>query len=186
MRVTVYDKNPGPRTMDKFLRFTWWLGCWFQKLIGAVDAYKGVTSWQEAQDWLLAQPAPLTMVQYWGHGSPGTIWISQQPTNAAHWKALKPQMATDSIVWFRVCSSIQGDRGYAFAIELSNALNCTVAGHTRIIGVFQGGLHTLKPGAIASWPLTEGEFKDSKLAGMGLKWGNNTVICLATKIPKGW
>ena len=54
MRVTIYDKNPGPGIDQWFLKMTWMLGCWLQKLFGAVDAYKGVESWEEAQQWLMS------------------------------------------------------------------------------------------------------------------------------------
>lgn len=185
MRVTIYDNNPGVGFSQWCLKTSWALGCWFQKLVGAVDDYKGVSSWQEARDWLLAQPGPLTVVQFWGHGSPGTTWFAGQPAGADHWKALKPQMTPDSLLWFRACSTFQGDRGFAFAKALTKELNCTVAGHTRIIGVFQGGLHTLKPGQEPYWLKSEAELP-GKLAPMGLVWGDHTITCLATKIPEGW
>jgi hypothetical protein len=186
MRVTVYDKNPGPGFSQWFLKISWFLGCWIQRLFGAVDAYYGAASWDDALDWLAKQPKPLLSIQYWGHGSPGTVWLAGASVNRSVFGKIIPSVKPETVLWFRTCSTFQGQAGHDFSKYLTELLNCTVAAHTRIVGVFQGGLHTRKPKQEPSWPLSEGEFKDSKLAKMGLKWGTNTVFCLATKIPKGW
>jgi hypothetical protein len=186
MRVTVYDKNPGPGVQQWFLKLSWLLGCFFQKLFGKVDDYKGVSSLDDLLDWLCYRDERLVSVQFWGHGSPGTIWIGGKPYKAKDFLSLKPRVQADSVVWFRACSVFQGALGHAFSGTLADGLGCTVAGHTRIIGLFQGGLHTRKPSTYPSWPASEAELT-GVLAKSGLAWwGGNTVFCLSTKIPSGW
>lgn len=184
MRVTVYDKNPGPGVDQWFLKMTWLIGCWLQKLFGAVDEYKGVSSWEEAHQWLMSLNQ-IESLQYWGHGSPGAVWISQKLITAKQWASLRDRMMPSSLIWFRTCSTFQGLKGITYAKEVANGLGCTAAGHTRIIGPLQGGLHTIGPNAPATWPIAEGEFPTSWWP-PHLRWGNNTITFLATKIPKGW
>jgi hypothetical protein len=185
MRITIYDKNPGPGFAQWFLKLTWFIGCWFQKRVGAVDKYYGAASWDDAVHWMLEQPAPLTSIQYWGHGSPGLVYLSGVASNGAHLSALAPKVTPETVLWLRACSVFQGAQGHTFSKMVSNALNCTVAGHTRIIGPCQGGLHTRKPNTTPSWPITEAEPPATRWPNY-LKWGPNTVTCLATKIPDGW
>lgn len=183
MRVTIYDKNPGSGFMQWCLSLSWAIGCWFQKLVGSVDDYYGATSWADAKAWLMKQPAPLAMIQYWGHGSPGTIWLAQQRVTTYDWQQLKPLLTPDSLLWFRVCSSFQGLAGQNFSWVLANDLNCTVAGHTRVIGLWQGGLYTRKPKSMPSWDVREGV---GSKADHFKFWNKHTIFCLRTSIPKGW
>jgi len=185
MRVTIYDKNPGPGFNQWFLKTSWLVGCWLQKLFGKVDRYYGASNWAEALHWL-SQQGPLESIQYWGHGSPGDVWLAGKALMRSSLGVLKPQLSPTSLLWFRTCSTFQGGAGYSFSMNLSTILGCTIAGHTRVIGLFQGGLHTRKPDSYPSWPLSEGEFPKSFWTSIGLKWGNHTVTCLATKIPEGW
>jgi hypothetical protein len=172
--------------MDKFLRLTWAVGCWLQKAFGAVDEYYAAESWADALNWLARKDTTYESIQYWGHGSAGTVWLASQPSVVDSFAVLIPRVRTDTLIWFRTCSTFQGASGQNFSGALANLLKCTVAGHTRIIGVLQGGLHTRRPGEPALWPLGEAEFPPSLFADLGLKWGNNTVTCLATKVPPGW
>ena len=185
MRVTIYDRNPGPGFSNKFLKFSWFLGCFFQKLFGKVDAYYGATSWDDALTWLAARPGHLMSIQYWGHGSPGRVWLGRKRLLVEDCKVIREKVLPGSVIWFRACSVFRGLAGYDFSADLSNLLGCTVAGHTRIIGPLQGGLHTRKPNTPPSWPETEGEFPTSWWP-CWLRRGNNTVTCFATKIPNGW
>ena len=185
MRVIIYDAKPGSRFIDKFLKLSWLVAAWFQKLIGVADAVYAAETWLSTVEFL-SRHDKLTSLQYWGHGSPGTVWLSGHPLTADDFRALKGRMAPEGIIWFRCCSVFQGLRGHRFSEQLANELNCTIAGHTRVIGVFQGGLHTRKPYTAPSWPIEEVEFPFSMWSYLGLKWGNNTVVCLATKVPSGW
>ena len=185
MRVTVYDKNPGTGFMQWCLKLSWAFGCWFQKLVGAVDDYYGAASWADAKQWLLSRSRPLTVIQYWGHGSPGHVWLAQKLVPTAEWLTLKEAVAPDSLLWFRACSVFRAYQGTNFSKELADGLNCTIAGHTRVIGPFQGGLYTRKPSQPPSWSIlegtTQGKWPDH------LKWWNkHTIFCLRTSIPDGW
>jgi hypothetical protein len=186
MRVTVYDKKPGVGLSQWFLSFFWAAGCFIQKLFGKVDAYYGATSWDDAMSWLVGRPGTLTSVQYWGHGSPGIVWLAQMAIPLEKFIfVMKQKVDPSSILWWRTCSSFQGAQGHAFSKRLADSLGCTIAGHTRIIGPVQGGLHTRKPLTEASWPVTEGELPKSWLPGH-LRWGPHSIFCLTTKIPSGW
>lgn len=185
MRVTIYDKNPGPGFNQWWLKTFWLIGCFFQKLFGRVDKYYGASSWPNALLWLSLQDGTFTSIQYWGHGSPGCVWLAQQNYTMPDFRVLKDKVTPETVIWFRTCSTFQGVRGLAFSAALSDMLNCTVAGHTRIIGVLQGGLHTRKPHSYPSWSTVDGEFPASWWPPY-LRWGDNTVTCLATKIPEGW
>lgn len=184
MRVTIYDKNPGKGFMQWCLKTSWLLGCVFQKLIGAVDAYYGASSWADAKAWLMEQGTPLTVVQYWGHGSPGTVWLAEKPIPTAEWLTLKPLLVPDSLVWLRVCSAFQGRTGQTFAKRLADGLGCTIGAHTRVIGLFQGGLYTITPNSMPSWSVDEGT--ESTWHPEFQPWLKHTIICLRTSIPKGW
>ena len=185
LRVTIYDKNPGPGAWQGFLALSWLVGCWLQKLFGAVDKFYGAKSWDDARAWLRAQPGKFESIQYWGHGSQGLVWLAGEGMNVAEWKNLKPQLTESTIIWFRVCSSFGGAAGHSFSQRMADVTGCTIGGHTRIIGLLQGGLHTRKPNSMPSWLVSEGEFPKSWLPAW-LKWGSNTVTFLATKIPVGW
>lgn len=184
MKVTLYDNNPGTGTMNRFLKLAWFLGCWFQKLIGVVDDYHPIDSWEETKVWLAAR-GPLEVVQYWGHGSVGTVWLAEKPLIVDEWLSLKPLMTPNSLLWFRTCNTFKGRGGYAFSKILANGLNCTIAGHTRIIGIFQGGLYTRKPFTDPSWDVAEGG-EPSKLREDFKFWNKHTIFCMRTSIPKDW
>jgi len=184
MRVTIYDKNPGEGFSQKFLATSWLVGCWIQKLFGKVDDYYGASSWDDALAWLQKQ-GQLDSIQYWGHGSPGQVYLAGFMLPVGFLGPIKSQVTPLTVVWFRTCSTFQGGPGDRFSGALANQLGCVIAGHTRVIGPLQGGLHTRKPNTPASWPLTDGEMPPG-LIPVYWRWGNNTVTCLATKIPPGW
>lgn len=186
MRVTVYDKNPGTRLTDHALAFWWMVGCWLQKVLGQVDEYYGAQDWADASQWLLSRPGMLTSVQYWGHGTQGTVWCAEKPVSWPDLLSLKPKLAPTTLLWFRICSSFGGRLGHEFSQTLADGLGCTIAGHTRIIGIVQGGLHTRKPNSLASWAESDGEFPETWYSDAGLEWGPHSILFLQTKIPDGW
>lgn len=185
MKVTIYDKVAWPGFMQWCLKTSWLLGCIFQKLVGAVDEYYGASSWADAQAWLKSRGSPIEQVQYWGHGSPGTVWLAGQAVPTAAWLSLKPLLAPNALIWFRVCDSFQGAAGQAFSKALADGLGCMIAGHTRIIGLWQGGLYTRAPWMPASWDVTEGG-EPSWIREDLNPFHKHTILCLKTKIPKGW
>ena len=188
MRVTIYDKKPGAGISQWFLSFFWAIGARIQKLTRSTDEIHSATSWEDALAWLAAKPdGTLSSIQYWGHGSPGAAYLAGQPLPLNKFIAtVKAKVTSASLVWWRVCSSFQGTQGYSFSKRLADELNCTIAGHTRIIGPMQGGLHTRKPKTEPSWPVTEAELPKTWLSGIGWARGNNTIFCLTNKIPDGW
>lgn len=186
MRVAIYDKNPGVGFGQWFLALTWKIGCFLHKLFGKLDDYHAAGSWEEAFAWLESRPGLLASIQYWGHGSPGCVWLAQVNLDRSQFKRLVTQVPPNAVLWFRTCSTFQGQRGYDISDYLTKLLNCTVAGHTRVIGVFQSGLHTRKPGQAPSWPLDESDGGPAWMVSLGLQWGTNTIVCLRASVPEGW
>ena len=70
-------------------------------------------------------------------------------------------------------------------MHLADLLDCTIAAHTRVIGLWQGGLHTHQPRTLPSWPVDEGEYKGLLPAHL-FPVGNNVIFCMTTRIPEGW
>lgn len=183
MKVAVYDKNPGEGWSNKGLALSWLVGCFLAKLFGAIDEYHGATSWEDAIAWLKSK-GELDEIQYWGHGSPGQIWLSGKALAVNDLAGIK--MSEDGLVWWRVCSSFQALRGMTFASRVSKLLNCDVAGHTRIIGLVQGGLHVWKKDQmLPSWLLEEGEPASTWFPSW-LKWDKRSILCFRMSVPKGW
>lgn len=185
MRLTIYDKNPGQGLGQRLLKTSWAIGCWIQKALGQVDEYYGAESWLDAGRWLQKHDGPFESVQYWGHGSPGVVWLGERPMPENFFEPVKPKLLPGSTVWFRCCSVFCGTWGQQFSKKLADSLGCTIAGHTVVIGPWQGGLHTRKPNTPPSWPATERE------PGEGLPVYlfpvfRNTIFCLRTRIPEGW
>jgi hypothetical protein len=186
MKVVIYDKNPGRGIDQKMLMLAWAFGCKLQKLFGLVDEYYGASSWADALTWLKSlETYKLESIQYWGHGSPASVWLAGVRMPNTFFMPIKYRLDENSLIWFRTCSTFQGRGGIEFSRHLADTLGCTIAGHTRIIGLLQSGLHTRKPNTPASWPETEKDL-NSKFLPPWLIWGNNTIFCFNTKIPKGW
>lgn len=186
MRIVIFDRKPGTGFTQWLLMASWAIGCFIQRWFGPVDAYYGAASWDDALKWILTRPKPITSIQYWGHGSEGRVWLAQVSVPAEEWLKVRPQLADNPnvLLWFRTCSTFAGKAGHEFSRRLADGLNCVIAGHTRIIGLLQGGLHTRKPHTPASWPIEETELPGSKWP--YLQKGNNTITCFATRIPEGW
>lgn len=198
LRLMIYDAKPGDGFFQYLLMLSWCIGGAIMKLFGRIDDYRGFSDWNDALKWLTsARPANrIGEIQFWGHGSPGTIWMKGIPfdiINLFQSHTMRPLLDklkgrllpnAESLIWLRSCSVLQGRRGHDFSTKLAGVLGCTVAGHTRIVGVTHGGLHTIRPGEKPSWPLNEGE-PEGVIPGY-LKWGPNTIWFFQAKIPKGW
>lgn len=184
MKIVLYDKKPGSGFGQWFLKTCWMIGCWFQKLLGAVDEYHGVSSWDEVLE-ILSKKEGIDSLQYWGHGSPGRVYLAGKFVHPSQWLELKGRFASDkSLLWFRCCSVFRGLPGFEFSKIVSDGLGVIVAGHTRIIGPVQGGLHTRSPGTQPSWPVDEKDVKS--ILPQYLTWTSNSILFITTKIPKGW
>lgn len=192
--IMIYDSSDWA---GEQLRFSWITGGKFYSMFRSVEHYAGFLSWIEAIKWLLSvEPdKKINSIQFWGHGSPGRVWINGDFLSARSVLAssshrellinLKQRLTKDSLVWFRSCNVFTGKEGHLFATTMSKFLDCTVASHTFIVGPWQSGLHTIKPGEEPTWSVEEGlGVNGEKLWSM--PWSPNTIFCLTGKIPKGW
>lgn len=189
-----YDKS---KWAGEHLTSSWFAGGLLYKTVRSLDVCVGVDSWQEAFEWLAnVEPSKkISMIQFWGHGSPGNVWINGdsinnniiRKDNQYHELALKirDRLTDDAVIWLRGCSIFQGKKGQTFAKRWTKFWGCTVAAHTYIIGPFQSGLYTLEPGQEPYWD--EGEGIDEKgEAEWSRFWKPRTIFCLRGYIPKGW
>lgn len=177
MRVVIYDATdtkPGPELSD-----AWRTGADLYRAIGRFDRCLAATSWYEALSWLRGL-GTVDEVQYWGHGSPGRVWLGG--------RALAP---TDlegcdvrGLFWLRTCASFCGPVGHQLAEIMASTLGCKVAGHTYNIGLWQAGLHTLMPTERAYWSLKDGIGRDGKVK-WSYPWSPRNVTCLHSSFPGG-
>lgn len=180
----------------KELRLSWITGGKFYKLFRSVEHHAGFDSWVDALKWLdsVAPGQQINSIQFWGHGSPGRVWINGEYLSARSVLAtsphrnlllnLKERLTSDSLIWFRSCNVFAGQEGHLFAKLMASMMGCTIASHTYIVGPWQSGLHTIRPGEEPSWNLEEG--LDGEELKWSMPWSPNTIFCLTGKIPKGW
>jgi hypothetical protein len=109
------------------------------------------------------------------------VWCAHEPLLLEHIQQL-PALGT---LWFRTCSTFQGAAGQSFAEAVSRHTGARVAAHTFIIGPWQSGLRTLRPGQAPTWSRDEGRDKDGRALWSG-PLQPRTVTCLHASIPKGW
>jgi hypothetical protein len=194
LRVMFYDKSEWAG--DKLVS-SWFAGGLLYKAVRRLDVCVGVESWEEALDWLATyEPKKkISMLQFWGHGSPGAVWINGEPLRNNALKVnhpynerllqLKDRLADDATIWFRCCSIFAGGTGHKFASKWSTFFDCRIAAHTFIIGPFQSGLYTITPGQKPYWPLEEGIGEDGEMLWSHF-WKPKTIFCLKATIPKDW
>lgn len=194
IRVMFYDKS---KWAGEVLSSTWFAGGRLYKTFRSLDFCIGVDCWEDAFDWLLSveKDKKISMIQFWGHGSPGNIFINNEQINTGiirkdnvyHERALKlkDRLSDDAVIWLRSCGVFAGPSGHYFAKRWAKFFDCTIAGHTFIVGPFQSGLHTIKPNEEPTWDLKEGFDKQGNLL-ISKLWSPNTIFCLRGDIPKGW
>lgn len=184
------------------LTHSWIAGALLYKGLGRLDATRGVTSWEEAFDWLARVEPGRTIgeVQFWGHGKWGDARVDRTVFDESSLlrnsqlrpglEILRDRMTEESLFWFRTCETFGAEVGHSFAQSLSDFLGCDTAGHTYIIGPWQSGLHRLSPGALPHWDPSEGIKSGSVFAPKSALWSSatapNTISCLGGKIPKGF
>lgn len=176
-RVMIYDATdtkPGVELAD-----AWAAGGWLYRQLRRLDVCRGFTSWKQALDWVESLQV-VDEVQYWGHGSPGAVWLAGQRLAVADLARVKVR----NLFWLRTCASFAGEPGHRLAKEMSTILGCCVAGHTHNIGPLQSGLHSLAPGAEPGWTQTEG-IVDGKPA-WSRPWSPNTITCLHGSFNDRW
>lgn len=176
-RVMIYDDTdtkPGVELAD-----AWAVGGWLYRAFRSLDICRGFGTWRQALHWLESL-GPVDSVQYWGHGSPGAVWLGGQQLDVSDLARVKVR----ELFWLRTCASFAGDKGRALATDMSRTLNCVVAGHTHNIGPLQSGLRSLSPGETPTWSLEEG-LVDGKPVG-SRPWTVNTITCLHGQVPERW
>lgn len=198
LNIMFYDSSDWA---GKDLRTSWVVGGALYKLCGKVDLYSGFQSWFSALQWLLevSQKNKIASIQFWGHGTPGNVWINESTLSLASisinaqqrqlLQSIKNNLDSNTTFWFRSCNVFTGKHGQLFAKSFSNFMNCKVAGHTFIIGPWQSGLHTITPGQQPTWPIGEGmdQNKDGKTKLLWSKpWSPNTITCMNSEIPEDW
>ena len=195
LRLMVFDKT------DR-LTPAWASGSVLYRALGRLDATKGVSSWDEAFDWLASvEPSrPIGEIQYWGHGKWGSALVDRTSFDASalapghafakKLAAIKERFAEDALLWFRTCETFGAAPGIDFAERLADHLGARVAGHTFIIGVTQSGLHGLHPGVRADWSPSEGLLEGTPDAPERAAWSHrkapHTVTCLGGSVPDEW
>jgi hypothetical protein len=179
-RVIIYDASGAKPDLE--LSDTWWLGARLFKALRRADHIIEARAWGDVVEGL-RQFSRVDEVQYWGHGSPGNVWLGNERLGADVLARL-PAIGT---LWLRTCSTFHGAAGQTFAEWLAMRTRARVAGHTYIIGPWQSGLRTLRPGAVPDWKMSEGRGRgdDGRIAWSG-PLQPRTVTCLHAEIPRGW
>jgi hypothetical protein len=186
------------------LSHAWGLGGGLFRTFGRFDATSGVSTWEEALEFLAeVQPTrPIAQVQFWGHGKWGSARVAGQSLDRraldrSH--ALGPRLhavrdrmegGEHGLWWWRTCETFGAREGHAFARDFAEFLDCRVAGHTYIIGHVQSGLHSLRPGARPHWSdeegIREGTPEAPREAYWSRIWRPNTITFLRGDVPAGY
>jgi len=182
MKVILYDSSP-----NGAVGWSWAIGS-FRPGWTRI----GAKSWDEAAEAIgsaifeatskLNGIAKLATLQIWGHGQPGEPLLAGKPMTPAFMRRVQVGVSPTSLVWFRMCSVFFGAKGQAFAERTANELNCRTAGHSHVIGPWQSGLYSLKPGQTPSWAVGNGVWRSVKSG-----WRKQrTVFCTNMSFPDGW
>jgi len=206
LRLMLYDRTcvgPWYRPMPG-LTHAWWVGGKLFSSLRRFDGWFGIASWEEGFERLatFAPDRPIAEVQYWGHGKWGQARAGDQVFGRAALSrgsslhaglrrvAGRMLPLEQGTWWFRTCETFGARAGQDFARGLADELGCRIAGHTYIIGPIQSGLHTLQPGADASWPDDEGLRLGDPMNPQHAYWSRfsapNTITCFHHSIPAGY
>ncbi len=146
-------------------------------------------SWEDAIGALRTYPDDsVREVQFWGHGTPGRVYINHKQLDVNDLAPLARVMASpSSLWWWRTCSSFAGVGGHAFAQRCVSVLGCRVASSTHRIGLLHSGQHSLRPGDRPQWATSEGnERKDRPYTDSSAPWAPHTIPCFTKKLPDAW
>jgi hypothetical protein len=191
MRALVYDRTQGA------LSHIWSNGSVLYRGLGRLDAVRGVTTWDEALDWLGSLPESISELQYWGHGLWGSAQVDRSTLDASsllsrrrELEAVRERLAPGALIWFRTCQTFGAKRGQDFAERYADFFGARVAGHTHVIGFHQSGLHGLRPGERAHWSTAEGVREGSAelplRARHSAPWRPRTITALRGRVPEAW
>lgn len=152
-RLMIYDFSE-----DTPVGFTWKVGAFFGRPF--FDKIIYAKNWFDCENQLKALTEKYDEVQFWGHGSPGKIYIGGQNDPSSFWGNLEKVLNKDATVWLRVCSFAHGDHGKVMMHILSEVLGARLIAHTYVIGTWasQSGMHAVdtKNNLLAEWPDEEG------------------------------
>jgi hypothetical protein len=201
LRLLIYDRTcPRPWILPGLSQI-WGAGRHLYRALGRLDASRGAASWAEALDWLISvQPGSrISEIQFWGHGRWGLARIGEEALNARALAASHPHHdrlarvrdrllpGGEALWWFRTCETFGTEVGQAFARAWTGFFDCRAAGHTYVIGAWQSGLHSLRPGQAPGWSASEG--LDPAPTGRTLisrPGAPNTITFLHGNIPEGY
>ncbi len=204
LRLMVFDKTCTGKGLRPGLSHAWRAGAVLYHGLGRIDAWRGVSSWEEAFVWLAGYmpERKIAQVQYWGHGKWGLARVDKQRFDIralrrrhslkGHIEALAKRMLPEErgLWWFRTCETFGAKSGHVFASALAENLGCTIAGHTFIISHWQSGLHSLRPGQLPHWPddeaLCAGTPEAPREARWSRPWAPNTINFLQGTIPQDY
>ena len=175
----------------------WWPGGKLYRAAGMVDEVKPVLTWPELFYHLSCQQEEsVSRVEVWAHGSPGRVYINGRalkigddgglavagvPSHELDLLLRSGTMTDDGVFWLRSCSSLAGPWGKIFAERLARKLECTAAGHTHHVAVWQAGFQATDVFGDALWEADEG--------GVNVKswpWSRRCIPAWANKIPEEW
>jgi hypothetical protein len=165
MRVFVFDNT------QSYLTASWWIGSLLRSLRKGRDMIFSVESWAD----MVKQLEPLKgvkRVEYWGHGSMGSVSCDHRRMGPDVLPAVKHIMdGPESLWWWRTCSSFRAERGRAFAQSCASTLECRVAGFQHTIWMWQSGLQVATPNEVPDWDDEGGKWSKP--------WMPNTVFCMS-------
>lgn len=200
----VYDRTCTGRPLWPGLTHAWASGAWLYRALGRFDAHFGAPDWTAALAWLaeVTPDRPIEEIQYWGHGKWGNALIDRvglgidalEPDHEhfASLSRIRERMLPGgrSLWWFRTCELFGAEPGHAFARGWSDFFDATTAGHTFIIGHWQSGLHSLRPGETPRWSPREGLAEGTPDEPVRAHWSKrsapNTVSFLSGRVPSGY
>jgi hypothetical protein len=193
LRLMIYDRT------CRGLTRAWSVGGRLYGALGRLDDWRGVATWREALDWLVARSEGhvIAEIQFWGHGQWGCAWIDRErldvsalvPEHPLYERlvALAARLAPsgEALWWFRTCGTFGAEAGQDFARAWSRFFGCRTAGHTHEIGFLQSGLHELAPGAEPTWSEDEGRAPGvaSASGAPSSVFAPNTITCLHGAVP---
>ena len=140
-RLLIYDASE-----KSFLGLLWKIGAalaWFY-----FDKILPVKNWQDFQNKVEELGNKYEEVQFWGHGSPGYIYINNYSNKNTAWEILSRVLNKGAIVWLRVCSFASQEMGKAAMERVSSTLGARLIANTHSIG--QSTTSVLQDGACKS------------------------------------
>lgn len=178
LRVILYDNTQHNLTKELGLSKLWSLGAKAGKFDHVIPATGTTQAVNNLKKYLLgALPEQKVDLQLWGHGNVARYYIDSSVFEFDELIPIKDRLAS---VWIRACSSFQGEDGQEFAVELTEKLDCSVVGHTRIISspipAYQSGCYGLHPKQQPNWSTSD--------TGSSWPWVANTCLTTRMEIPE--